>query len=171
MEETQNNDCAYTPEETDIDKTDEATTQEDLAFDCCCEPNHNITCDCCCEVQQDVTFDVCEDVRDVTVQDVGLKCEGRLLKVRVKLNDVCAGRKIMIGVMICEQEQSGVFKTRGFRTCEITVPGELGRCVDKVCVEEFCFVLSEDDLCRKRKVKVNIIAHYSSFPSFPYCFC
>lgn len=130
----------------------------------------NPTCDCCCEKQQSVTFNPCEDVKDITVQNVVLNCEGRFLKVRVNLDRVCPGRKVVIGVLVCENV-SGTFMTRGFRVCEITIPGTADTCVDDVNVGDFCFVFPEEDLCSTRTFKVNVIAHYSSFPSFPYCPC
>lgn len=129
-----------------------------------------VTCDCCCEKQQDITFNPCEDVKDFTIQDVVLKCEGRLLKVRVNLDRVCAGRKIALGVMVCENV-GGTFFTRGLRACEFTVPGTPGNCVDNVNVNEFCFIFPEENLCSTRRFKVNVVAHYSSFPSFPFCPC
>lgn len=79
-------------------------------------------CDCCCEKSQDITFNSCEDFKDFTVQNVQLKCEGRFLKIRVELDRVCTGRKINLGVIVCEDE-GGVSKTKAFRACQFTVPG------------------------------------------------
>lgn len=127
-------------------------------------------CDCCCEKTQDITFESCEDFKDFTIQNVQLQCEGRFLKVRVELDRVCPGRKINLGVIVCEEE-SGVLKTRAFRTCQFTVPGSPGTCVDNVRVDEFCFVFPEENLCRQRKFRVKVVAHYASFPSFEFCPC
>lgn len=128
-----------------------------------------ITCNCCCEKGQDITFEVCQDIRDVTIQDVNLSCEGRFLKVRVELDKVCPGRKVSIGVVLCENI-CGTFIIKGFRVCEVEIPGTKD-CVNNLPVGEFCFVLPEGDLCSRRTVRVKVIAHYSSFPSFPFCPC
>lgn len=129
-----------------------------------------VTCDCCCEKHQDVTFNTCEDIKDITVHDISLKCTGRFLKVRVDLDRVCAGRKVALGVLVCENV-NGTFITKGFRACEFTVPGTPGTCVDNVNVNEFCFVFPEEKICCSRSFKVNVVAHYSSFASFPFCPC
>lgn len=133
-----------------------------------CAPCPQISCDCCAAKQQDVRFNVCEDVKDVTVSDVLLNCEARFLKVRVNLDRVCAGRKITVGCLVCENVE-GTFFLRGVKACEFTVPGPVGNCVNNVNVNEFCFIFPEENLCSARTFRVSIIAQYSSFPSFPFC--
>lgn len=125
--------------------------------------------DCCCTRRQDITFEVCEDVKDFTLQNVELNCEGRFLKIRVELDNVCAGRNVAVGVLICENV-AGTFFTRGFKVREVTIPGLTG-CQQNVSAGEFCFVLPEENLCERRTVRVHVVAHYSSFPSFPFCPC
>lgn len=141
------------------DKTDNAVKQ-----------GISITCTTCCEKQQEVTFNPCEDVKDITIQDVLLKGECRFLKVRVNLDKVCVGRKIALAVIVCENI-GGTFITKGMRACEFTVPGTVAHCTENVNVGEFCFVFPEEDLCNTRRFKINVVAHYSSFPSFPFCPC
>ncbi|MDD2234647.1 MAG: hypothetical protein PHZ11_04730 [Desulfitobacteriaceae bacterium] len=131
----------------------------------CCSETDN----CCCTKSQDITFEVCEDVKDFTIQDVQLNCVGRFLKVRVELDNACPGRKVAVGVFLCENIQ-GTFFTKGFKVREVMIPGS-GSCKQNVPVGEFCFVLPEESLCSRRTVRVNIVAHYSSFPSFPFCPC
>ena len=137
----------------------------DKEKDCICQE-----CDCCCGKTQNVTFNSCQDVIDFTVQNVQLKCEGRFLKVRVELDRVCRGRKINLGVLVCENV-GGTFFTRAFRACQVTVPGTAGQCVDNFRVEEFCFVFPDDNLCSSRTFVVKVVAHYADFPSFPFCPC
>lgn len=127
------------------------------------------TCNCCCAKSQDITFEVCQDVKDFTIQDVQLNCEGRFLKIRVELDRVCSGRKVTVGVLLCENI-SGTFFLKGFKVCELDIPSG-DSCKDNVPVGEFCFVLPEENLCSRRTVSVKVIAHYSSFPSFPFCPC
>lgn len=159
MDDFEIKNCNCCEEEVDAELIDNATLQ-----------GISVTCDCCCEKEQEITFNPCEDVKDFTIQDVILKCQGRLLKVRVNLDRVCAGRKITLGIIVCENVGGTLF-IRGFRTCEFTVPGAPGACINNVNVNEFCFIFSEDSLCSTRKFKVNVVAQYSSFPSFPFCPC
>jgi hypothetical protein len=136
------------------------------------EPDHSPTpqCKCCCDKEAEVTFQPCEDVKDVVVEDVDLQCESRLLKVKVKLDRVCRGRNVAVGVIVCE-DVKGVLKTRGFRSCEFNVPGSPGGCVENVPVNDFCFVFPESNLCNQRKFKIKVVAHYTSFPSSDVCPC
>lgn len=119
--------------------------------------------DCCCEAVQPITFDVCQDTIDFTIggsTGIDLECESRFLKIRVLLKNVCRGRKIALGVFVCQLEDNE-FKIKGFRAREITVPPGEGCC--NVRVDNFCFVLPQNDLCRKKEVRVEVVAHYSSF--------
>lgn len=123
---------------------------------------------CECGKQQNVTFSPCEDFKEITVQDVQLQCEGRFLKVKVELNNVCAGKKVNIGVIVSE-EKSGVLKTKGFRAAELTIPGRHGTCVQNIKVGGFSFVFPETNLCSQRRFKVNVIAHYTSLTHINIC--
>lgn len=143
---------------------------EDPNNDCDC------TCDCCCDASEDVTFNACENFKEITIDDVLLKCQGRLLKVDVELDRVCPGRDINVGVLVCEEvtgtDQSGKDVVdesiiRGFRACTLNVPGESEECIDNVNVGPFCFVIPEDNLCDERDLKVHVIAHYSNLGSCP----
>jgi hypothetical protein len=128
-----------------------------------------VTCDCCVDTGQDVTFAQCQEFQESTIYVSGLKCEGRLLKIKVNLSGVCRGRNVTVGVLVCENDpatQSVIW--RGFKACEITVPiagGTANTCVDNVEIDRFCFVFPEDNLCETRTFKVRVIAHYSSFQS------
>lgn len=89
-----------------------------------------------------------------------LKCEGRFLKVKVLLKNVCRDRKIALGVFVCQFEGNEV-KGKGFRTKEITVPAGTGCC--NIRVDNICFIIPDDNLCHKKDVQVQVVAHYSSF--------
>ncbi len=131
-------------------------------------PEYHDKCSCACEKSQIVIFGPCEDMKEVTVPDVRLKCEGRLLKVKVELRNVCAGRKIHLGILVSEEEGGG-FKTKGFRATKLTIPGRPGSCINKIKVGDFCFVFPEEDSCCQRKFKINVVAHYSSFVQMDIC--
>lgn len=120
-------------------------------------------CDCNFEKSQEVTFGPCQDVIDTTINNVVLKCEGRLLRVDVSLDKVCRGRTINIGILVTENV-GGVSCARGFRACQVRVPGTPGQCADKVRVGEFSFVFPDENMCRQRKFSVKVIAHYVDVP-------
>lgn len=164
MDDIENLDCNCVEEE------ETGATGETLELDEAARHGIAVTCDCCCEKQQDVTFNPCEDIKDFTIENVRLKCEGRLLKVRVNLDRVCRGKKIILGILVCENIE-GTFFIKGFRVCEIMVPGPANRCVDNVNVGDFCFIFPEQNLCCTRRFRVHVVAHYSTFPSFPFCPC
>ena len=118
---------------------------------------------------EDVFFRPCEEFKDVTLQNVHLGGEGRVLKVKVRLCDVCRGRRIRLAVLLYEK---ACFEKKlcGLKVAEVTVPGCHG-CKRKLTVGDFFFVLPEDNICSsEREVSVQVIAHYSSFPQdMPPC--
>lgn len=162
----------------------------------------NVGCDCCCIESQDINFDPCVDIQDFTLPKAGdppivIGCQGRLLKLRVKLCNVCWGRCINVGVLLCENFD-GTNYIQGFRACKVKVPDKPAEartnCTD-ITIDQICFVLTEPrsnvcpqtpctptgttcvpdvtcpGVCNKRTVTAKVIAHYSSFPSFPFCIC
>ncbi len=152
------------------DKIEKLIIPEDSTIEECCDSGCTPRCDCCCDKNQNITFNPCEDVKDFTVQDVHLNCQGRFLKVRVQLKNVCRGRSIRLGVLLCEKT-GGTSCIKGSHVCEFIVPQGCGPCMETVNVGDFCFVIPDDNICCHREVSVHIIAHYSSFPSFPFCPC
>jgi len=169
-------------------------------------PDIKVDCDCCCEKSQEIKFQPCEDIKDVNLpckydSPIAIGCQGRLLKIKVKLSNVCFGRFINVGVLLSEKigRESVI---QGFRACKIKVPDKpkcvKENCID-ICTDEFCFVLPEqksreykddpcsicekldekhdekhetcDGICKKRIVKVKVIAHYSSFQPSHDCVC
>lgn len=122
--------------------------------------------DCCFDVTQDIVFGKCQDNEEKTVGPVRLKCQARLLKINVLLKKVCRGRKISIGVLVCEGR-----KTKGFKGTEIVVPGKPGTGCTNIRVTNFCFVLPEESICDRRKVEVKVIAHYTDLHPLFDCSC
>ncbi|MDO6355079.1 hypothetical protein Q3V94_08310 [Caloramator sp. CAR-1] len=145
----------------------ERLLNEEVNCEVCSQSSTGVGCECCCNGSQNITFKPCEDVIDYTVGPYDLKCEGRFLKVRVRLKNVCCNRKINVGVLVCEPVD-GTFYTRGFKACQIVVPGT--GCKD-VTIDEFCFVFPDEDLCRSKTYVVKVVAHYAEFPSFSFCPC
>lgn len=125
-------------------------------------------CISCFNKNQDITFNSCEDIKNFTIQNVSLIGAGRLLKIKVQLKNVCRGRSIRMGVLLCEKINNA-YHLKGLRVCEFTIPGDFGTCLDNITVGDFCFVIPEDNLCKPQDITVHIIAHYSSFPNFQLC--
>lgn len=111
---------------------------------------------CCCNETKDANFLKCE-ISHNTDMDVNLNCLGRLLRVNVKINNVCPNKKIAIGVLVLEGN-----KLAGFRAKEIYTGNWF--CGECKCINggEFCFVFEENNLCSSRHFKVRIIAHYTN---------
>jgi len=122
-----------------------------------------ILTDCCDEVSKDIPFKACEIIKNETINDISLKCLGRLLKVTINLNNVCKGKEIALGVIICDGNL-----IKGFRTCTVTVPvpGNTD-CIPFINVDEFCFVLPEKGICLPKSYTVKVIAHYTNIGTWP----
>lgn len=125
-----------------------------------------VDADCCFDMTEDVFFDKCQDYEEKTVKPVRLQCQARLLKINVFLKNVCRGRKVAIGVIVCEGD-----KTRGFKGTEIEVPGKPCSGCTSIKINNFCFVLPERSICDKRKLKVKVIAHYTDLNPLFNCSC
>lgn len=135
------------------------------------EEEDNISCsykdsDCCFDISKDVEFGKCEDNEEVTVGPVTLSCQARLLKVNVFLKNVCRGRKVALGVLVCEKNS-----TIGFKGTEVIIPGKPGSGCTNIKITNFCFVIPERNICDKRKVEVKVIAHYTDLNPLFNCSC
>lgn len=142
----------------------------------CGNPSCTAQANCCCTTDQ-VTFAPCQDFQDFTVignretnEGVELQCQARLLKIRVCFKNICKGRKLAIGVMLCDPV---TFKVLGFKGREVTVPntGPAGACCPAFTVSDFCFVLPDTNLCNPKTVLVKVISHYTDFNPPTGCPC
>ena len=111
------------------------------------------------EQRLNINYMGCKDVQDIIVQDVLLKFTGRMLRVSVNLQMICAGKKIALGVALQEKDEDD-FLTRGMRVCEINIPGDRKKKFTNILVDDFCFIFPEWNLCLPRTFRITIIAHY-----------
>ena len=110
---------------------------------------------CCCDKVKDIKFDCCEISQNKDI-DVSMHCLARMLTVNVNIKDICPNKKIIVAVLVFEDN-----KLKGIKAREVFTKGECGcKCVD-VCAGEFCFVFKEDDLSRCRNFRVKVISHYT----------
>ena len=157
----------YVPTDTKLGDED-MEPDMDLDLDLECEPEEmDIGCGepfrRCADKCEEISLRPCEEFKDVTLHNVRMYSEGRIIKVKVQLCDVCRGRRIRLAVMLYEKE---CFEKRlcGLKVAEVTVPGMHG-CKRKLTIGDFCFVLTEDNICTSdREISIQVIAHYASFP-------
>ncbi len=116
-----------------------------------------------CFVTESVTFGPCDDYEERTVNIGSLPNQARFLNVKVSLKDICRGREIAIGVILCDP---GTKKVLGFKGKTFTVPGT--SCGD-VTIDGFCFVIPERTICNPRKVTIKVTSHYTKLHSNPNC--
>mgnify|MGYP000964207902 CR=1 FL=1 len=114
------------------------------------------------EKQVSKVFGKCQDKGLLKINNVSFKFSGRLLNITVNLSQVCAGRKLTLG-LILQEKLDDEMVTIGFKVWEGIVPGDVGTCVTNFLIKNFSFNLPEWDLCNRRKLKINVVAHYSSF--------
>lgn len=114
------------------------------------------------EKQASTVFGECQDTNLIGIDNVSFKFSGRILNITVNLSQVCAGRKITLGVIL-QDELDDELITIGFKVWEGVVPGALGTCIGNFPISNFCFSLPEWDLCNVRQLKATVVAHYSSF--------
>jgi|GEM_PF-3477465 hypothetical protein len=109
---------------------------------------------CCCNAEKNISFSPCERIKKDFI-DVSPSCSRRLLVLHVNLKNICPGKKIVVCVLIYENNKLCALKikkinTDWFHTC---------KCRD-FYVGKFCFAFKEEELCRYRKFKVKVLTHY-----------
>ncbi|MTI71681.1 MAG: hypothetical protein FH751_15645 [Firmicutes bacterium] len=122
--------------------------------------------DCCIDYSKKVHYKKCEDELEIVLsgddnKGVEIKCQGRLLKIKVKLKGICKGRKLALGVLLLECI-NGEFKTKGFKATNIYIPDDCNKpkC-SNLTVGDFLFVLPEENICCKRTLIAKVIVHYT----------
>ncbi|GAA0178823.1 hypothetical protein SH2C18_18100 [Clostridium sediminicola] len=139
-------------EEIQINDYPAENSSVDIKSDCAygCEED----CDSdCCEGTFSDEFKKCEIKKEIS-KAVFLECQGRLLRLKLKLKRLCAGNFINLGVVILNMDD----KIIGFRVKKFKIPGCPNTCVD-IC-KEFCFAFEDENICQKRNFKVLVIAQY-----------
>jgi hypothetical protein len=118
--------------------------------------------DCESKDVREVDFETCESVKKVE-KHVKLKDQVRILKTKIKIEDVCPNSNVAVAAILLDDTG----KTVGVRGGEFYVSGgdEYSDCTD--CAElkvKFTFVIPEKDLCDVRKLKLKVISHYTELP-------
>ncbi|WP_432401179.1 hypothetical protein [Wukongibacter sp. M2B1] len=121
---------------------------------------------CCFDISEDVIFNKCQDNEEKTIGPIRLRYQSRLLRINILLKNVCRGRKIALGILVCEGKT-----IKGFKGTEIVVPGKPGSGCTDIRITNFCFVLPEKNICDRRKVDVKAIAHYTDLNPLSNCLC
>lgn len=134
------------------DESPSVDVKTDCAYDCENECESEYDSDCCEGTFCDF-FDKCEIKKEIC-KEVHLECQGRLLRLKLRLKNVCAGNCINLGVVILNKKKQII----GFRVKKFKIPGCPNTCVD-VC-KEFCFAFEDENICKKREFKVLVIAQY-----------
>ncbi|WP_461205421.1 hypothetical protein [Clostridium sp. DL1XJH146] len=140
----------------EIDKTfkkENDNIKSDCTSDICNELEFGYDNEDCCEGTFCDEFDKCEITKSITKQ-VFLECQGRLLRLHLKLKNVCTGHYINLGVVILNKKR----EILGFRVKKIYIAGPPHTCTD-IC-KEFCFAFEDKNICKERKFKVLVIAQY-----------
>lgn len=119
-----------------------------------------------CPVPVNFTVDGCQDYAVVDLGDTYLEASGRIVELNLTLKNVCPGKRIALGVILTENDCSGMEHPRGFKA--LTVPAHDYPACRDVRVKCIRFVLPDDlnvscrngnGLCGVRNLKVRIIAH------------
>ena len=112
--------------------------------------------DCCNTTEKKIEIPSCELIHSKDI-NFNLDCQGRLLKVKARVQGVCPDKTVTVGVLIFENNKLLTFKVR-----EIFTGGRTGdRCRD-LDIGEFCFVFKEDNPCSSRCFTVKVIANYTN---------
>lgn len=101
----------------------------------------------------------CELCSNINANPVDIEKHGtRLVTVRIKINNVCLGKKVAVACVIYDQCHR-ILAFKGFTTMA---------CKDNEYCEDVCgtierkivFVIPDDDMCDPHKLNVHTVANY-----------
>lgn len=90
----------------------------------------------------DVYYNRCEDAKVHAMPDMYLAHTGRVMDVTMTLKRICPCRRVAVGMLISEVDESGNEYSRGFKA--ITVPAHYNASCCDVDVPRTRFILPED---------------------------
>lgn len=136
-------------------------------------PNPVVTVDCggtChvepCPVPTDLTADGCSDSMEISLGDVNLESQGRIVQLDLRLRNICPRKRVALAVLLSEIDSQGNEYQRGMKT--MTIPAHNFPTCRDVTVRCIKFVLPEDldvsgdtpdSICNARNLRARVIAH------------
>lgn len=111
------------------------------------------------------TMDDCEDFLEYDLGNFIWQNAGRILECSLTLRQICPDRRTALALILTEIDDEGEERPRGFQT--FTIPAHHACGCRDILVKSIRFVLPEDSdnccrscrLCKKRKFKMQVIAH------------
>lgn len=126
-------------------------------------PDHS-----CVDTLEDATrisVEGCTDYVEKPLEDVYVEDTGRLIRVSIRLKNICRGKRVSVGVLLHEVDGSGKLHPRGFRT--FIVPKGTHTYCEDYTIHCIYFVVPDGltDMqhtgrCDKRTFELRVIAHY-----------
>lgn len=121
-----------------------------------------------CGCSDTITISSCNDSKAITLDDLELQSQGRILEVSVRVRDICPGKRTAVGILLHEMDSSGNEYPRGVKT--FTLPAHHEQSCRDIMLQCVRFVLPEDigmgggcangSSCGQRRFVVRTIAHY-----------
>lgn len=116
------------------------------------------------EAELQVTCEAGEQEKDITVENVEVTNQGRLLNVSVGLVNLASEKNVNVGILVYEAQQTTEAAIMqediliGFRALTASV----GADQTTLTVGPVSFVLPEDNLNTERDLIVRVVAHYTA---------
>lgn len=116
------------------------------------------------EAELQVICEPGEQEKDITVEDVEITNQGRLLNVSVGLVNLASEKNVNVGILVYEAQQTTEAAIMqediliGFRALTASV----GADQTTLTVGPVSFVLPEDNLNTERDLIVRVVAHYTA---------
>lgn len=116
------------------------------------------------EAELQVTCEAGEQEKDITVENVEVTNQGRLLNVSVGLVNLASEKNVNVGILVYEAQQTTEAAIMqediliGFRALTASVEAEQ----TTLTVGPVSFVLPEDNLSTERNLIVRVVAHYTA---------
>jgi hypothetical protein len=116
---------------------------------------------------KDICIEPCELCKTIKAEPVDIEKNGvRLLTVKIKVNNVCFGKKIAIACIIYDKCHR-ILALKGFTTI-LCKEYECGRDACGTVERKLVFVIPDHDICDPLELDVRILANYV-YPCEPEC--
>lgn len=151
----------------------EAITYQDNEGNVVIFPDPRVTVDCDvvvypepCPTPVELAMENCRDAVEMDAGDVYLSSLGRIIRVDARVKNVCPGRRVALGVILTEVDDSGTEYQRGMKA--VTIPAHDQSSCRDVLVKGITFVVPEDldvsegpegAICNTRNFRVRLLAN------------
>jgi len=116
------------------------------------------------KISEVISIGGCSDTVSCSMANVQPEAQGRMVEIGVRVRRVCPGKRVALGILLNELDESDAEHMRGMKS--MTLPAHHEASCRDIIVESVRFVLPEDvslssgGSCGERRFRVHTHVHY-----------